>query len=237
MEVPVTHAGEPDSLFERWAWFYALCREYLFRDHTDEIRSSLLTESVEAEEARLLELGCGPGFYSCRLAAASPQVRAMGVDLSENLLRRARRRAALRRLRNCHFVCADAHKLPLEDASVHGVIVSRLFLILADKEQVISEIHRVLADGGRCFIAEPTKGFRTRIPLAVMWALSKMTPGPAGKYREPRQVEIMPRAAFRAMVESQRWGSVEFSDDGWYQYAVCEKNVAQESMAELRAAG
>ena len=39
MTVP-THdicAGSPESVFERCSWFYALCRELLFTDHTDEI--------------------------------------------------------------------------------------------------------------------------------------------------------------------------------------------------------
>ena len=40
VSVPVaTHqpAHPPDSLFDRCSWFYALCREYLFRDHTQEM--------------------------------------------------------------------------------------------------------------------------------------------------------------------------------------------------------
>lgn len=236
MELPIVRTKAHESLFERCAWFYALCREYLFRDHTKDIRASLLVEAAVEPESCVLELGCGPGFYSCKLAEHLPRVRTLGVDLSESLLRRARRRAARLRLRNCKFVHADAHQLPLADASMHGVIVSRLFLIVQQREEVIAEIHRVLADGGRCFIAEPTNGFRTRIPLAMMWALSKVTSGPAGNFREPRQVEIMPAAEFRAMVQSQPWASVEFSHDDWYQYAVCEKTRCPQVSARAGAA-
>ena len=58
-----------------------------------------------------------------------------------------------------------------------------------------------------------------------MWLLSKVTSSPAGKYREPRQAEVMEPAAFRMLVESQPWKSVEFFDDGWYQYAVVERDA------------
>ena len=84
---------------------------------------------------------------------------------------------------------------------------------------------RVLRPEGRCFIAEPTSGFRTRLPLAVMWLLSRLTTSPAGKYREPQQADVMSRPDFEALVQSQPWGDVKLEYDGWYQYAVCEKRA------------
>ena len=46
--------------------------------------------------------------------------------------------------------------LPYESNSIDAVVVSRLFLIVPDKEGIVREIYRVLKPGGRCFIAEPT---------------------------------------------------------------------------------
>ncbi len=210
-----------DSLFERVSWFYALCREYLFRDHTEEIARSLFPPEGPAPETRLLELGCGPGFYACRLSAEYPVLRTTGIDLSVSLIRRAEGRAAARNLSNCSFQHADAHSLPYPSGSVDCVVVSRLFLIVPDKEGIVREIFRVLRPGGRCFIAEPTSGFRTRLPLAVMWLLARLTTSPAGKYREPQQAEVLSREAFQELVRSQPWSSTELAYDGWYQYAVC----------------
>jgi ubiquinone/menaquinone biosynthesis C-methylase UbiE len=102
-----------------------------------------------------------------------------------------------------------------------------LFLIVVRRREVVlGEIYRVLDAGGKCFIAEPTSGFRTRIPLAVMWLLSKVSSTPAGDYREPRQTEVMAHGEFRRLIESQPWSSVQYHNDGWYQYAVCEKGRA-----------
>jgi arsenite methyltransferase len=214
--------SQSDSLFERCSWFYALCREYLFRDHTLQISQSLFP-SPPAPGTNLLELGCGPGFYACRLAQQYPQITATGLDLSNRLIERAKSRAANRSLRNCSFRHGDAQSLPDLPSPVDAIIISRLFLIVPHKEAVLSEVFRVLRPGGRCFIAEPTSGFRTRVPLGCMWILSRFSGGPAGKYSEPQQVDVMSRPDFTALVDSQPWGSVDVTHDGWYQYAVCMK--------------
>jgi ubiquinone/menaquinone biosynthesis C-methylase UbiE len=216
-------AHPPDSLFEGCSWFYALCREYLFRDHTQEIARALFFPDGPAPGTHVLELGCGPGFYACRLSQEYPQIHATGVDLSERLIARAKSRAASRSLQNCTFAHGDVHALRDPSNSIDAIVVSRLFLIVRNRTAVLHEIFRVLKPGGRCFIAEPTSGFRTRIPLTCMWLLSKLTSTPAGKYREPRQAEVMTAPDFSALIRSQPWAVVDLQYDGWYQYAVCEK--------------
>lgn len=227
LEMPACSLQDkPDSLFERLAWFYALCREYLFRDHTEEIAHSLFPPQGPPPGTRLLELGCGPGFYACRLSEEFPNLRTTGVDLSFSLIQRARDRAAARRLSNCSFQRADAHSLPYASGSIDCIVVSRLFLIVPDKEGIVREIFRVLKPRGLCFIAEPTSGFRTRLPLALMWLLARLTTSAAGKYREPQQADVMSRPAFATLIHSQPWAEANLQYDGWYQYAVCERGTA-----------
>jgi len=229
-----SHAGQSataqaDSLFDRCSWFYGLCREHLFRDHTAEISQSLFPAGP-ACGTHILELGCGPGFYACQLARLYPQITATGLDLSTRLIERARTRAASRSLSNCRFRQGDAQSLPELPGPIDAVIISRLFLIVPKKQAVLSEAFRVLRPGGCCFIAEPTSGFRTRIPLNCMRLLARCSSRPATEYREPRHADVMSRADFIALVQSQPWASVEFAYDWWYQYAVCTKaRVATDS--------
>src|ERR1700730_17757733 len=106
-----------DSLFERVAWLYAFCRERLFRDDTDRMISALWQAQKPASGTRVIELGCGPGFYSRKLARRFSQISVTGVDRSESQVRSARQRAAAENVRNCVFERVNALALPSVDAS------------------------------------------------------------------------------------------------------------------------
>src|SRR5438128_7755038 len=84
-----------ESLFERVAWLYAFCRERLFRDDTERMISALWQDRNPCRGIKVVELGCGPGFYSRRLAQRFPQVFVTGVDRSESQVRSARERASV----------------------------------------------------------------------------------------------------------------------------------------------
>lgn len=136
-------------------------------------------------------------------------------------------------LSNCVFLTGDAQAMTnLMKESMDAVIVSRLFLIVPDKQAVLAEIFRVLKPGGQCYITEPTSNFRTRVPLSVMWLLGRLSRGPREQFREPEQVDVLPAKEFLALVTSQPWDSVTLRDDDWYQSAVCVKagdDLAKES--------
>src|SRR5204862_1624963 len=85
-------AESTDCLFERVAWLYAFCRERLFRDDTNRMVSVLWPTQSPGRETRVIELGCGPGFYSRNLARRFPQIVVTGVDRSESQVRAARQR-------------------------------------------------------------------------------------------------------------------------------------------------
>src|SRR5437870_382976 len=88
--VPRAAGESADSLFERVAWLYAFCRERLFRDDTERMILALWENQPPASGIRVIELGCGPGFYSRRLAQRFPQISVIGVDRCETQLRSAR---------------------------------------------------------------------------------------------------------------------------------------------------
>ena len=114
----------------------------------------------------LVEAGCGPGFYSRRLAARFPQLHITGIDLSEPLLCRAQEQARRSGLNNCSFLKADALSLAESPGQVDAVIASRLFLILAQPALALDAIFTALRPGGICFIAEPASALRASLPLS-----------------------------------------------------------------------
>jgi arsenite methyltransferase len=212
-----------DSLFEQVAWLYAFCRERLFRDDTERIVTALWPNGGALPGTQLIELGCGPGFYSAQLAKRFPNIFVTGVDRSENQLTWARERAVTQGLRNCSFARVNVLNLPFSDGQFDVLIASRLFTILPDRERAVAEMHRVLKSGGRCFIAEPRFAIWASIPLFAMWLLASMTHSGNG-YREPRKATVFSAVGFERIFSSQSWKRVKTWQDGRYQYALCEKD-------------
>ena len=216
-------AESTDSLFERVAWLYAFCRERLFRDDTDRIISALWSTQAAVRGTRVIELGCGPGFYSRKLAQRFPQIDVTGVDRSESQLRSARQRAAAENVGNCVFERVNALSLSCADASFDILIASRIFTVLPDHKRAVAEMFRVLKSGGRCFIAEPRHAFWASIPLMAMWFLASVIHSGNG-YREPRKATVLTTEAFSELFKQLPWKSVQVWQDGRYQYALCEKS-------------
>ncbi len=230
ISVPVLQVRkhDDDSLFEHVAWVYAFCREHLFRDDTERIIAALWPGGRPEPGTQLIELGCGPGFYSRQLAERFPDMSVTGVDRSESQLRWARERAGALGLNNCCFKQINALELSLADATFDIVIASRLFTVLPEQKRVIAEMHRVLKPGGRCFIAEPRYGFRASIPLFAMWLLAGMTRLKNG-YCEPWKATVFSARAFKNLFPTQPWKRMNIWQDGRYQYALCEKGQRRRS--------
>ena len=213
---------EADPVFERSWWIYSLCRERLFADHTEAIAAALDPLLRAQGNPRLLEVGCGPGYYSRRLAARFPALQATGVDTSERLLSYARHRAGRSQLQNCRFLRADAQDLSDRHDSADAAIASRLFLILADRDRVLRAIFMALRPGGMFFVAEPTSPLRTAFPLWLMRGYERMTGRPAAE-TQPVRCSVLSHGEFRGLLGGQPWSKVEIWHDRRYQYALCEK--------------
>lgn len=98
--------------------------------------------------ARVLELGCGTGEFTRRVARAG--ARLMALDLSGDLLARARDKIG----EAASFVRANAHVLPFPDASFDAVYGCSILHHL-DLDIALREVRRVLRVGGRLVFSEP----------------------------------------------------------------------------------
>ncbi len=106
---------------------------------------------------RVLDVGCGAGTDSLVAAQmVGPDGRVAGVDMTPQMLEKARSSARELGVDNVEFLDAEAENLPFEDASFDVVISNGVIDLVPDKDAVFSEIHRVLAPGGRIQIADVT---------------------------------------------------------------------------------
>ena len=104
---------------------------------------------------RVLDLGSGAGadvLLSAR--RVGPTGKAWGLDMTPEMLDRARARALESGAANAEFLEGYIEDIPLADASVDVVISNCVIVLSADKSAVFKEIARVLVPGGRVAIAD-----------------------------------------------------------------------------------
>lgn len=109
----------------------------------------LLRAAAIRPDDRVLDIGCGCGRTTREAAAVAARGNALGVDLSEQMLTRARQRAARAGLNNITFLQADAQLYRFVPSSFDVVVSKYGAMFFADPVTAFTNIGRAVRPGGR----------------------------------------------------------------------------------------
>ncbi len=108
---------------------------------------------------RVVDVGSGGGFDSVLAArAVGPAGHVVGVDMTPEMLARARRSATELGVPNVEFREGHAEELPIEDGWADVVISNGVFNLCPDKRATFTEVLRVLRPGGTLQFADIANG-------------------------------------------------------------------------------
>jgi SAM-dependent methyltransferase len=126
---------------------------------------------------RVLDLACGPGNLTRRLAAlAAPGGNVVGVDLAPGMIELARASAAT----NTLFEVMDIERLGFPDASFDVAVCGHGIQFAPDLGQALREARRVLKRGGRLAASIPVSGVRESVWVLLDGVIDRLLP-PAPK--------------------------------------------------------
>jgi SAM-dependent methyltransferase len=150
-----------------WAWFDATVLPTLPAD------------------ARITDVGCGPGMYLAEVSTRLPGARLTGVDANPHMLENARGLEYAGAPPTLHLHDAAVDLAPLADGSVDLLTMSAVLHTFEDPWRFLAEARRVLAPGGRFLLYD-----WVRVPMADYIAQRIEEPGEPEPQRYQRALEL-----------------------------------------------
>ncbi len=136
---------------------YQVQREFgaVMGEERNAAQSHRLQELIRWDCDALLDLGCGSGYWSERIARMHPWMRVTGVDVGQPFIEKARERY---RLANLDFRQEDFSPSPFADATFDVVYADNTIEHAFDVELTLREVFRVLRPNGTLVAALPPDG-------------------------------------------------------------------------------
>lgn len=190
-----------------------------------------------ATNETVLDLGAGAGF-DCFLAArrVGPGGRVIGVDMTPEMVEKARANARRGGYRNVEFRLGEIENLPVADESVDAVISNCVINLSPDKERVFAEAYRVLKPGGRIMISDIV--LSKNLPAAVAGSLAAYAGCVAGAVGRDDYLRLVEKAGFCdvRVVEETRFGVAETESDAEAERIARNFGVSLEAVREAAGA-
>src|SRR5438270_9270372 len=145
------HSSEADQKlqqeFNEWA---AAGRGDEMESHHSDITEQTVALMDMQPGDRILEQGCGTGWASRRMDSIATAGEVVGVDVADEMLRRAEQSSSA--FRNVRYAWGSAENIPEADNTFSQVLSVESFYYYAEQGKVLDELRRVMAPGAKLFI-------------------------------------------------------------------------------------
>ena len=144
----------------------------------------------------VLDLGSGAGFDAFLAAQRVGKTgRVIGVDMTPEMLKKARANAEKGGYKNVEFCSGEIEKLPIEDSSIDVIISNCVINLSPDKEAVFQEAYRVLKSGGRLMVSDLV--LVKELPAALKESVEAYVGCLAGAIKKEEYLKFITMAGFR----------------------------------------
>ena len=134
----------------------------------------------------LADIGCGPGLLTALVALRYPELKVLGIDTSQEMVKAAASNAsALGLSSRLEFREGDIARLPLPEASLDVALSTLSLHHWSDPGQALAEVHRVLKPGGRFLLFDLRRDARRLFYFLMVFAQTFIVPRQLRRVGEP----------------------------------------------------
>lgn len=124
-------------------------------------RARRIIEEINPQPGeKIIDLGCGTGYYLYLLSSLPVNLRLTGFDYDKKALAEAKLMLSDKRI---DFTLGDMHKMPFKKSTFDKAVASEVLEHLRDDEKALKEIFRILKPGGTLVISVPS------INYPILW--------------------------------------------------------------------
>ena len=191
------HKGRSRAAFDRQAPTYDTTG---YGRHARRLHADVVAAAQSFPFAAVLDVGCGTGATLEAIVRAHPEVHAWGIDLSAEMIAKARERLAGadgRPAGQVELRVADAEHVPLADDAVDLVVCVDSLHHYPDPAAALREMRRVTRPGGGLVVGE----WRLAAPLRQLmnWLLPRLPEGDVRIYTGRELTELAEAAGYSAL--------------------------------------